>query len=306
MNPFLVTGATGHVGREVAVALLQSGAEVIAACRDPADVAGLVAAGAAAVRFDFNDRSRWSEALEGIRGLFLMRPPAIADVANNLLPFIDAAQAAGVEHVVFLSVAGAGSNRWVPHRKVEDHLRARGDGFTNLRPGFFAQNLQSSYQEDIASDDRIYVPAGSGLVNWIDVRDVAAVAACILLSPKAHRGQSYTLTGPGPVAWAQVEAALSRALSRPIRYQPASVWGYARHLHRRGLPPGAIAVQTILHFLLRFGQGAGMDPALEQLLGRPGRGIEAYIAEFAHLWAKKATASAGCASAPAQIAADPA
>lgn len=287
MTAVLVTGATGHVGREVAQALLASGAKVTAACRDPADVAALVAAGATAVHLDFHDRSGWSAAFAGVRHLFLMRPPAIADVDNNLNPFIDAARAGGVDHVVFLSVAGAGTNRLVPHRKVEDHLRAKGDRYTNLRPGFFAQNLQSAYQEDIARDDRIYVPAGLSPVNWIDVRDVAEVAARILQAPEEHRGQSYTLAGPGSVPWSTVVAALSDALGRPIRYQPASVLGYVRHLHRRGLPRGAIAVQTILHFLLRFGQGATVDPTLERLLGRQGRGIQAYVAEFARLWGKE-------------------
>jgi hypothetical protein len=81
-----------------------------------------------------------------------------------------------------------------------------------------------------------------------------------------------------------VVEALSSATGRPIRYQPASVLGYMRHLRRRGLPLGAVAVQTILHFLLRFGQGAGFDPTLERLLGRPGRSVREYIAEHGALF----------------------
>ena len=58
------------------------------------------------------------------------------------------------------------------------------------------------------------------------------------------------------------------------------------HLSRAGLPGGAIVVQTVLHFLLRFGQGATEDPTLERLLGRPGRTIQEYIADHAELWAR--------------------
>jgi hypothetical protein len=58
------------------------------------------------------------------------------------------------------------------------------------------------------------------------------------------------------------------------------------HLARQGLPRGAILVQTILHVLLRFGQGATVDPTLQRLLGRPGRGIREYVSEHAQLWAK--------------------
>ena len=290
MSAILVTGASGNVGQEVVRALLARGARVIAADHKQARVGALFGDSVPAVRLDFLDRATWPAALDGATHMFLMRPPAIADVARSLNPFVDAARACGVDHVVFLSVAGAGKNRIVPHRKVEDHLRARGDHHTNLRPGFFAQNLQSAYRDDIVRDDRIYVPAGTRPVNWIDVRDVAEVAALVLGEPEQHRGQSYSLAGPGPVPWSEVTDALTAALGRPIRYEPASVLGYVRHLARRGLPRGAILVQTMLHVLLRFGQGATVDATLERLLGRPGRGVREYIADHAQLWIRPADA----------------
>ena len=268
MTKVLVTGATGNVGQHVVRYLLERGIDVVAAT-------GL----------DFLDKSTWPDALGGATRMFLMRPPAISDVQNNFNPFVDFAREHGVDHVVFLSVAGAGKNKVVPHRKVEDHLRLRGENHTNLRPGFFAQNLESAYRQDIVEDGRIYVPAGrKEPVNWIDARDIAEVAALILAAPDAHRGQSYTLAGPGAVPWSEVTNALSSTLGRRIDYEPASVLGYMRHLSRRGLPRGAVMVQTILHFLLRFGQGAGEDPTLENLLGRPGRTIRQYIEDHAEVW----------------------
>lgn len=295
MSPgFLVTGATGNVGRAVVRELLQRGARVLGASHRHANVRELFGDAVDARRLDFRDRSTWPDALGGADRVFLMRPPAIADVADTLNPFVDFARERGVGHVVFLSVAGAGSNRFVPHRDVEDHLRSRGDDHTNLRPGFFAQNLETAYRQDIVEDDRIYVPAGRRQpVNWIDARDIGEVAARVLLDPTPHRGQSYTLAGPGAVPWSEVTDALEAALGRPIRYVPASALGYARHLSRRGLPRGAIVVQTILHVLLRFGQGATEDPTLERLLGRPGRTVREYIRDHAELWAKPERSATG-------------
>lgn len=286
MTRVLVTGASGNVGQEVVRALLNDNVVVVAADRRGERVTAQFGDRVVATRLDFLDRATWAGALQGAQHLFLMRPPAISDVDKNLNPFVDFARTRGVDHVVFLSVAGAGKNKIVPHRKVEDHLRARSDHFTNLRPGFFAQNLQSSYRDDIVSDDRIYLPAGDQPVNWIDVRDIAEVVAIVLREPERHRGESYTLAGPGPVPWSEVTSALTSALGRPIQYVPASVFGYARHLSRRGLPRGAILVQTILHFLLRFGQGATVDPTLERLLGRPGRSVRDYITDHAALWTR--------------------
>lgn len=287
MTTVLVTGAAGHVGQHVVRCLLQREVEVVAASHDESKMRELFGDTVATTRLDFLDRSTWAEALGGAGHLFLMRPPAIADVQNNINPFVDFARERGVDHVVFLSVAGAGKNKVVPHRKVEDHLRLRGDHHTNLRPGFFAQNLQSAYRQDIVDDDRIYVPAGRKQpVNWIDARDIAEVAALVLAEPELHRGQSYTLAGPGAVPWSEVTEALTSALGRTIVYEPASVLGYVRHLSRRGLPRGAIMVQTILHLQLRFGQGATEDPTLERLLGRPGRTVRQYIQDHAELWAR--------------------
>lgn len=286
MSPVLVTGAAGNVGREVVRALLQRGARVVAADHREERVQALFGASVVAARLDFRDPETWASALHGSDRMFLVRPPAVADVETTLNPFVDCARSHGVLHVVFLSVAGAGKNRLVPHRKVEDHLRAISSHYTNLRPGFFAQNLETSYRDDIITADRIYVPAGHRAVNWIDVRDIAEVAALVLDAPEPHRARSYTLTGPGPIPWSEVTRALTTAAGRPIRYEPASVLGYVRHLSRRGLPAGAVLVQTILHFLLRFGQGATFDPALERLLQRPGRSMRQYIADHAQLWTR--------------------
>lgn len=287
MSAVLVTGAAGNVGSEVVRALLRRGAHVIAADHLEHRVKDMFGPGVTAARLDLRDSSTWTPTLAGADRLFLVRPPAIADVENNLLPFIDFARSRGVDHIVFLSVAGAGQNKVVPHHKVETHLRSRGDHHTNLRPGFFAQNLATAYRDDIVAHDRIYVPAGDEPVNWIDVRDVAEVAALILCEPEKHRGQSYTLSGPSPVPWSEVTGALTAALGRPIRYEPASILGYVRHLSEKGLPPGAIFVQTILHVLLRFGQGATADPTLERLLDRPARSVRHYITDSAPLWANE-------------------
>ncbi len=286
-GPVLITGAAGNVGKHVVRALLARGVDVVAAGYSEGSVRDLFGDSVAATRLDFLNRDTWAGSLGGAAHMFLMRPPAIADVQNSLNPFVDFAREHGVDHVVFLSVAGAGKNKIVPHRKVEDHLRLRGDRHTNLRPGFFAQNLESAYRQDIIEDDRIYVPAGiKQPVNWIDARDIAEVAALVLADPEPHRGQNYTLAGPGAVQWSVVTDALTATLGRQIRYESASVIGYLQHLSNRGMPQRAILVQTVLHFLLRFGQGDTEDPKLERLLGRPGGSIGQYIQDHAEVWAK--------------------
>lgn len=278
----LVTAASGNVGREVVRALRSKGMRVRAADRDRGRAQTLFGADVEAAQLDFRDPSSFAVA-QGAYAVFLLRPPAIADVDETLLPFIDAARTLGVQHIVFLSVAGADKNRLVPHHAVEAHL-AKSDGWTVLRPGFFAQNFGDAYRRDIVEDDRVYVPAGKGKVAFVDVRDLAEVAATIFESPAQHERHGYTLTGGDAITFASAASCLSDTLGRPITYEAASILGYVRHLRGRGMPWAQVGVQTILHTGLRFGQAERVDPTLENLLGRKPRSVSQYVRDYREIW----------------------
>lgn len=278
----LVVGASGNVGGATARALRQRGIAVRAGVTDPLHAAA--ERGVESVELDVFRPETFAGAVQGIAGLFLLRPPPVSRVGPTLNALTDAAVAAGVEHVVFSSVAGADTNRVVPHHRVETHLREHVASWTILRPGFFAQNLADAYRGDIVDDDRIYLPAGNGQVAFIDTRDIGAVAAAVFADPPPHRGKGYTLTGPQAVTFDDVAAILTKALQRPIRYEPATILGYASHLRRQHLPLAQVVVQTVLHTGLRRGDAERVDPALHQLLGRPGRSMADYVREHAATW----------------------
>jgi uncharacterized protein YbjT (DUF2867 family) len=94
-----------------------------------------------------------------VDSLFLMRPPALTDTKRYINPLIDAAQQAGVQHIVFLSLLGAEKLSWVPHRHVETYLQGSGVAWTLLRAGFFMQNLSTIHRDQIRADKEILVPA---------------------------------------------------------------------------------------------------------------------------------------------------
>lgn len=279
MGTILVTGGGGNVGREVVAACVARGLPVVSADRSlrPGPVP--------ARKLDFLDAATWEQAMEGVDRLFLLRPPPVSNVKETLNPFCTLARARGVQHVVFLSVQGAGEQTYIPHHAVEKHLQAMGGGFTLLRPGFFAQNFQDAYRQDIVEDQRIYVPAGDGRVAFVDLRDVGQLAAKILEDPAPHDRAAYTLTGPKAFTFAEAAAILTDALGRPIRYQPASMAGYAWHVWRhRRLPAMQALVQTVLHVGLRRGNAEAVDPSLARLLGHPTRTLADFLTDEARLW----------------------
>lgn len=279
----LVTGASGNVGRAVAAALRQAGRPVVAATIDPA--AARMAA-EPTVYFDFGQPETYPAAFAGVRQLFLMRPPAIADVKRYLFPVIDFAAQAGVEQVVFLSVMGV--NPLVPHYQVEQKLKRSGLAYTLLRPSFFMQNLDTTHRAEIRDRDEIAVPAGAGRTSFIDVRDIGAAAARVLTEP-GHAGQAYTLTGSEALTYTQVAAIFSRALGRPIKYANPNPWAFERARRAQGTSAEMVRVMTALYLTVRLGLGARVTPELERLLGRPPIRLEQYVRDYADAWQPAAT-----------------
>lgn len=283
----VVTAASGSVGREAVFALLKRKIPVRAADRSIEELRSIFGEEVPLVRLDFGDATSFDSAFEGASSIFLVRPPPITDVKSAMIPFVDAALRKKIRHIVFLSAAGLGDSRLLPHYVVEQYLRAKFDGYTFLRPGFFTQHLGGVYRDDIVRDGKLFVPAAHGRVAFVDMRDVAEIAANIFADPEVHYKRVYTLTGPEAVTFAEVAELLSEVLGRDVHYEPASVVSYVRHLHDQGVPLAKVAVQTVLHVGLRFGQAERVDPTLERLLGRRGHTVERYVRDFDHLWAPR-------------------
>jgi uncharacterized protein YbjT (DUF2867 family) len=272
MNPILITGASGNVGRHIVNQLVTAGATVRGAGRSPVGKLASPSPSDSAlgwVPFEFTDPGSWSAAFDGVRTMFLLRPPAISNVRRDLLPAVVAAQRAGVRHVVFLSLQGAQQIRVVPHAKVETWLRSSGLDWTFVRPSFFTQNLSTTHAADIRDRDEIVVPAGLGRTAFVDVADVAAVATTALLHPEEHRERAWTVTGPQALDYVQVADVLSQVLGRTITYTRPGVVHYLRHAHRvLGLPRTMTAVTAAIYLTARFGLAAGLTDHVRRVTGR--------------------------------------
>jgi uncharacterized protein YbjT (DUF2867 family) len=284
MEPILVTGATGNVGAEVVRLLSERGVAVRAAVR-PSGVAGYEPPpGATAVPFDFELPETYGEALRGVKKLFLMRPPALTDTKRLMNPAVDAARAAGVEQIVFLSLLGASRNRAVPHHAVEAHLRVAGVPWTFLRPSFFMQNLSTTHREEIRDLGEILVPAGQGTTSFIDVRDIAAVAAKTL-TETGHTFQAYPLTGAEALDYGEVARILSDELGRPVVYRRPGLTRFVRHMRRRGMEWSFILVTAAIYTTARLGLAGLVTEDTARLLGRPPITLRQFARDHRACWA---------------------
>lgn len=277
----LVTGATGTVGRALVEQLLAVGERVRAGVRDPG--AADLPSGAEVVRLDFTDPSTAGPALLGVDRVFLMRPPAISDVASALGPLV-AAAAAGrlVRRVVVLSVMGV--NPALPHWRMERMVREAGLTTTAVRPAYFAQNLVSAFGADIRLRSELVLASGRGRVSFVDTRDVAAVATRLLVDPQAPAPRALTLTGPQALTFTEAAAVLSTELGRPVVYRPVGLWARRRSLLAQGLDPAYVRVQLVIDLTTRLGLASRVTDDVATALGRPATSLAQFAREHRSAW----------------------
>ncbi|HEV7344644.1 MAG TPA: NAD(P)H-binding protein [Devosia sp.] len=277
----LVTGATGRVGSAL-VEALPPGTAVRAASRSGD---GSAAREVDWVRFSFSEPSTFAPALEGIRAVFLIRPPQMAKAAD-FEPFLDALEDRSIRRLVLLSVKGADRNPLLPHRGLEKRVMGQSFDWTILRPSDFMQNLETVHAQGIRERNEIAVPAGDGRSAFIDVADIGAVASQVLLE-EGHGGRGYDLTGPAALSFSEIAAILSDILDRPIVYRKTGIFKFTGEHRDEGIPMAL--VMSALYTVQRLGFAAEVTEDLPGLLGRPATRLEDYAERQRSVWLPTAT-----------------
>lgn len=282
MSKILVTGATGNVGAEVIRLLHESDCEVYAAVRNPDSAKQILGSNVNCVAFDFTNPDTFAPAFTGVNKLFLVRPPALANVSQQIAPALDAAKRAGVEQIVFLSILGADRNRIVPHAAIERYINQIGIPATFLRASFFMQNLNTTHREEIKTRGELFLPAGNGKTSFIDVRDIAAVAVRTLIED-GHTTQAYALTGAEALTYYEVADIFTAVLGKPIRYTNPSLLKFIFQTRRR-LPLNFVLIMAAIYTTARLGLAGGITSDVEQLLNRPPLTMRQYIEDYREFW----------------------
>ncbi len=270
----LVTCATDNVGRAAVDWLVSRDHEVRAAVGEAAP--GAWNGRAETVRFDWSDRSTWDPALDGADSLVLVHPSATADASSALCEFSSLAMRRGCRRVAFLSVLGAGTKRWAPHRKVEDHLRRTETSWTFLRVGPSMQDLVDARLDEIR-DGELMSPARRAKVAWVDARDVGEAAARSLLDGIWEQ-RIPVLTGPEAMDLEEICQELSVFVGRGIRCRRCSAVGcFLRLRFGRGLPIAQCLARAAAHRRFGASEASEVRDDLRLLLGRAPRALGDFL-----------------------------
>ncbi len=278
----LVTGAGGTVGSEVSKQLESAKAPLRVAYSSKAKTDAARARGIDAVSIDYNRPETLRAAFQGSDKLFLLAPSA-PNQTQLELNAVEAAKAAGVRHIVKLSVWGADEEAFAfarVHRPVERAIESSGIAWTFLRPNGFMQNLVTYMGETIKAEGAFYSAVGEAKMSHVDVRDIAAVAVKAL-TEAGHAGRAYRLSGPEALTYAEMASELSNVLGRSVRHISLSPPDLKSGLLAAGIPEKVAEWLLDLDRYYREGQASRITDDIKQVTGRDPRRFAQYARDCA-------------------------
>jgi len=280
MSKTVVIGGTGKVGSEVVKELLARGEQVRVMTRSADRIASLPK-GVEGVVGNMLKPETLPAVFSGADNLFLITPLDRDETAQGI-DAVDAAVAAGIKRIVYLSVHQADKALNIPHfvskLPVEAFIRSSGVEYTILRPSNF-------YQNDLGMLDAIRAgvypqPSGSIGAHRVDVRDIAEAGAIALTQP-GHSGKTYSLVGPRSWTGSDIAATLTKHLGKPVVYVGDDLKAWAAQM-RNFMPNWLVLdLQIMFQFFLDHGLLATQAEIDEitKVLGHLPRTYEAFLQE---------------------------
>ncbi len=279
----LVAGATGNIGSALVAQLMQtpSSTDVVAA-----SLGGQSVAGAPGRALNLLDSNSAQAAMQGVERLFLLTP-AHPEMEAMTAHAVRAAQAAGVQHIVCVSGAGADPKSEIAIARLQGRCDQividSGIAHTLLQPKNFMQNF-TTFLRDMVRNGMAYSSQGNGRVPFIDARDIAAVAARVLRERQAHAGKVYTLTGPQALTHAEALAVIAEHIGRPIQLVAISEEQAVDGMRQAGMPEPLVQAMSSLNRIIAAGWVAEVTDDVSRLLGRPAAAWADFVAEHRGLW----------------------
>lgn len=272
-----VTGSTGHLGGLVARQLTDAGSPQRLLVRDLGRAPELEDAVPAVVTYADPVLAR--AALEGVKTLFMVSAAEAEDRLQQHCTFVDAAAAAGVQHIVYTSFFGAAADSTFTlgrdHFATEERIKGSGMDYTFLRDNFYLDFLPLLAGEDGV----IRGPAGDGVMAAVARADVARSAVTVLRDPALHIGRTYDLTGPEDLSLARAAELLTAGTGRTITFHNETVEEAYASRAPYGAPRWQVDAWVSTYTAIAAGELAGPTSAVHELTGREPLGLAQFLAE---------------------------
>ncbi|RSN29519.1 NmrA family transcriptional regulator [Amycolatopsis sp. WAC 01416] len=229
----VVTAPTGQIGSRVLATLLESGEPIRVIARDPARLPEHVRARVEVVQGSHGDADVVDEAFAGTDTVFWLvaADPRAESLEAAYLDFTrpacEAVKKHGVARVVGISALGRGFAENAGYLSaslaMDDLIAGTGVRYRALTMPTFMDNLLWQ-AEAIGKHGVFFGPlSGDRKAPTCATRDIAAVAAGVLLDRSWHGVAEVPVLGPEDLSQNEIAEIMSDVLGRPVRYQQVSM-----------------------------------------------------------------------------------
>lgn len=274
-----VTGATGAVGGTVAELLAERGVPQRLVVRDPARAAQV---GAEVRRIaDYGAADDVRAALDGVDTLLLIPAAESADRLARHHAAVDAAAAAGVRKIMYLSFVAATADSTFTlgrdHWATEQRIRQAGVAWTFPRMSLYLDFLPMM----VTAQGAIQGPAGTGRAAFVTRNDVAEVIAELLVQG-GHDGETHDLTGPEAVTLGEVASRLAAGTGKDITFTDQTAEEAYASRAGYGAPDWQLDAWVSTYTAIARGDLAEVTSTVEHFTGRPAAGLTDFLATHPH------------------------
>jgi NAD(P)H dehydrogenase (quinone) len=278
----LVAGAGGHLGKKVVELLYAQGyANLFAASRAPGKLQHFAELGIELRRADFSDPDTLPAAFEGIDRLLLISTDELHSPGLRIRQHrnaINAAQAAGVKHIVYTSMPNPDASAAIPfapdHVATEQALKESGLGYTILRVSWYSENLLA-YLPQIIQAGRWPTVARTGKIAFVPREDVARVTAAALVNDT--QSEIYDITGTQAMKIDEIASVVKEVFGREIRVEQETEAQIENSLTAIGVPEGFVPTVVMTDLNTKTGQFNVVNDLIEQLTGKAPQSLKDFL-----------------------------
>jgi uncharacterized protein YbjT (DUF2867 family) len=273
-----VTGATGVVGRRVAGLLAERGIAQRLVVRDPSRAPTLPGTEVRQIA-GYGAGDDVHAALDGVDTLFLVPGAEAEDRRQQHFTAVDAAVAAGVRRIVYLSFVDARPDATFTlvrdHWATEERIRASGVAWTFPRMNLYLDFLP--FMAAVVSGEAVIEgPAGDGRAAVVARADVAEAVAALLTAEDAD-GRTYDLTGPEAITLGEAAERMTEAAGRPVVFRDQTVEAAYASRASYGAPDWQVTAWVTTYTAIAAGELADVSDAVPRLTGRPATSLADYL-----------------------------
>ncbi|WP_208559840.1 SDR family oxidoreductase [Marinilactibacillus kalidii] len=269
-----ITGATGHLGRQVIQTLIEKKAneKIVAVVRDQEKANNMLDESVESREANYDNFDSLLAAFKGIDQLLFISSPSNDDMERVVqhATVVKAARDAGVSRIYYTSFANA-DHSTIPlaklHIATEAMIKVSGLQYTFVRNPLYTDVFINPSLNQAISDGKLVSNTGNGRLNTASREDLAKATAALLMK-ESNENEVVELAASETWSFQELADTLSHVSGKEVTYQAVSQKEAFDYFTSTGLPEPVAQFTVALYDSISEGDIQQTSNDLKELIGK--------------------------------------